>query len=227
MSRVMNPTTRLKAKGKGMNQCGIRMILQLVLAILQQLLRRSKVRPRMETGKLFGPHSTSFTLSSLAKSDTRALRYNAYYFHNSKTNVTTWENPITSTKPIPTAPVNPLKRPADALEGIDPDLAYLDPSLSNPLGPQGKFNATARFNARTGKFEADPEKNPDRVSDFNRAKRQNAFFFDVDGWEKQKAEENMAKMKAEAEGRVEKKKKPTKAELERYKARAAEKKHAR
>jgi hypothetical protein len=69
--------------------------------------------------------------------------------------------------------------------GIDPELAYLDPTLSTGRkGQSASGSYAARFNARTGRFEGDPTKNPDRVGDVERAKRQNQFYFDYDSWQK-------------------------------------------
>lgn len=115
--------------------------------------------------------------------------------------------------------------------GIDPDLAYLDPSLaSRARGAGGAGAHVARFNARTGKFEADPTKNPDRVSDVQRAKRQNQFYFDYDGWQAtlaQQQEQNALKRAAEgdyAEDESNKKHRPSKKEMEAIRARNKEKK---
>ena len=61
--------------------------------------------------------------------------------------------------------------------GIDPDLAYLDPGLlARRPGAAGGNIYTARFNARSGRFEGDPNRTPDHVSDVSRAKRQNNFY---------------------------------------------------
>jgi hypothetical protein len=115
-------------------------------------------------------------------------RYNAYYFHNVKTKETTWTNPI-----VGTPKAAPKKDARQVLQGVDPDLAYLDPNLSVALSSSassggtvagGAYAAAGRFNARTGKFEGDPSRNPDFVSDFSRMKRQSNIYFDVDGWEK-------------------------------------------
>ena len=115
-------------------------------------------------------------------------RYNAYYFYNLKTKETTWTNPIASAKDK----VAPKKDVRALLQGVDPDLAYLDPSLSAAMttaSPSGTvagsaYGTAGRFNARNGKFEGNPDKNPDWVSDFSRMKRQSNIYFDVDGWEK-------------------------------------------
>lgn len=113
--------------------------------------------------------------------------------------------------------------------GIDPDLAYLDPSLaSRARGAGGAGAYVARFNARTGKFESDPTKNPDRVSDVQRAKRQNQFYFDYDGWQAtlaQQQEQNALKRAAEdGEDDSNKKARPSKKEMEAIRARNKEKK---
>lgn len=79
------------------------------------------------------------------------------------------------------APQRPVT--AEDYGGVDPELAYLDPSIrAGSSGGSGSL--TARFNARTGKFEGDPSRNPEHHSDFSRAKRQSSFFFDVDAWQK-------------------------------------------
>jgi len=113
--------------------------------------------------------------------------------------------------------------------GIDPDLAYLDPSLaSRARGAGGAGAYVARFNARTGKFEADPTKNPDRVSDVQRAKRQNQFYFDYDGWQAtlaQQQEQTALKRAAEDGGdEANKKHRPSKKEMEAIRIRNKEKK---
>lgn len=66
--------------------------------------------------------------------------------------------------------------------GIDPDLAYLDPSLASGTGSAGGSRAT--FNHK-GVFTRDADRNPDHVSEYSRSRRQNAVYFDVDAWEQQ------------------------------------------
>ncbi|KAK9900526.1 hypothetical protein P389DRAFT_192790 [Cystobasidium minutum MCA 4210] len=114
--------------------------------------------------------------------------------------------------------------------GIDPDLAYLDPSLaSRAKGAGGAGAYAARFNARTGKFEADPTKNPDRVSDVQRAKRQNQLYFDYDGWQATLAQQQEQNALKRANGDIDsdeanKKHRPSKKEMEAIRMRNKEKK---
>ena len=68
----------------------------------------------------------------------------------------------TATAPKAATPSEPT---AADYGGIDPELAYLDPSLGARKGQTASGSYAARFNARTGRFEGDPRKNPDRVGD--------------------------------------------------------------
>ena len=94
-----------------------------------------------------------------------------------------------------------------AAQGIDPSLAFLDPSLA--AGPSAApANAyTARFNARTGAFARVDARDPSHLSEYERMRRMNDVFFDMNEWEaeleQQKAQENESK----------KRKKPTKKDL--------------
>jgi len=91
-------------------------------------------------------------------------------------------------------------------QGIDPSLAYLDPSLAaGPSLPSGAF--TARFNARTGAFTAVDGRDPSHLSEYERAKRMSQFYFDVGEWEKE-----LEQRDTEEEERK-KKRKPTKKDL--------------
>lgn len=96
--------------------------------------------------------------------------------------------------------------------GIDPDLAYLDPTLlpSTSSAPSGAF--TAKFNARTGAFTALDGRDPSHLSEVERAKRMSSVYFDVEAWERDVAERE-AKRKAEEEEGVRKKKKISKKDL--------------
>jgi hypothetical protein len=118
---------------------------------------------------------------------------------------------------------------AASFGGIDPDLAYLDPSLAGRARSAGGAGAyAARFNARTGRFEGDPNKNPDRVSDVQRAKRQNQFYFDYDGWQATLAQQQEQTTLKRAGGDLEdddsKRNRPSKKEMDAIKARNKEKK---
>ncbi|KAH9461043.1 hypothetical protein Pst134EA_017352 [Puccinia striiformis f. sp. tritici] len=109
---------------------------------------------------------------------------NAYYFVNSKTGETTWTNPLVPTDPAPI--VAPQRSPPD-LGGIDPELAHLDPQMARIMNAHSSNTEptfAARFNAKTGRFEGDPTRDPSRVSEFARARTQTEAFFDVAGWEK-------------------------------------------
>ena len=91
-------------------------------------------------------------------------------------------------------------------QGIDPSLAYLDPSLAaGPSLPSGAF--TARFNARTGAFTATDGRDPTHLSEYERAKRMSQFYFDVSAWEKELEQRDIA------EEERKKKRKPTKKDL--------------
>lgn len=156
--------------------------------------------------------------------------HNAWYFFNVRTGETTWTNPIQDPNAVASTSQPPLDPSSDiaqgassstttttvtpmgqaALEqGIDPDLAYLDPSLAYGPHSAGPGTYSARFNAHTGKFTAADGRDPSHVSEYARAQRMSAVFFDVQGWEadvaKRKAQEDL-------EG-PRRKKKPTKADL--------------
>ncbi|GAA94917.1 uncharacterized protein L969DRAFT_25759 [Mixia osmundae IAM 14324] len=169
----------------------------------------------------------------------------AYYFWNKKTQETTWVNPVqvpaeasTSTATVQsTVPaggkLTKLSYSAEGnVDGIDPDLVYLDPKLAIPgresTGPGPAFSA--RFNARTGRFEGDPEKTPDRVSGIERAKRQNQNFFDYDGWQKafdMKQDIERQKRAAGESSDAPPPKKLTKAQLEKFRERKKQRKEER
>lgn len=212
-------TTMMKRKRKRESLSGMKME------------RRQKLTSQLKaTGKLSG-HLSAFSLPLSARTrfdeDGRA---NAYYFWNQKTNETTWTNPL---EPAPTASATTAtpsttveERPKD-YGGIDPELAYLDPMLAYGARTGVTGAQTAKFNARTGRFEGADARTPDYVSEQSRYKRQSAFFFDVDGWEKQNDAEQERKRQLAADGKLpdaKRQKPPTKEELQRYKERAAEKK---
>lgn len=94
---------------------------------------------------------------------------------------------------------------AAAAQGIDPSLAFLDPSLA--AGPSsGPANAyTAKFNARTGAFARPDARDPSHLSEYERMKRMNDVFFDQTKWEEELEEEQESESK--------KRKKPTKKDL--------------
>ena len=154
-------------------------------------------------------------------------QHNAYYFYNSKTQETTWKNPLepeaSSSASAAATPAEPeaststsaavssmyALQAAAAAQGIDPSLAYLDPSLaaSTSSNPQA-FTYTAKFNARTGAFAKPDGRDPNHVSEYERARRMSEAYFDVGQWEKDLAERDAQE---ETEGK--KRKKPTKKDL--------------
>ncbi|KAJ7845906.1 hypothetical protein B0H13DRAFT_115726 [Mycena leptocephala] len=168
-------------------------------------------------------------------------QFNAYYFYNSETQETTWTNPLqppepaaeststsaepaaeTSTAAPGTADTSSIPRyaalqSAAIAQGIDPALAYLDPSLAastsstDPSGFPPSFQA--KFNARTGQFAAMDSRSPAHLSEYERAKRMSEVFFDVAAWEQDLAQQHAA----EAEGGEKKRKRPSKKDLERFK----------
>ncbi|KAF7343400.1 WW domain-containing protein [Mycena venus] len=167
-------------------------------------------------------------------------QFNAYYFYNSETQETTWTNPLVPPEPAAesastsAAPADESSTEAGAAEtssiphyaalqnaaiaqGIDPALAYLDPSLAastSSADPAGLPSFQAKFNARTGQFAAMDSRTPAHLSEYERAKRMSDVFFDVAAWEQNLAQQHAA----EAEGSAEKKRKrPTKKDLERFK----------
>ncbi|KIP09971.1 hypothetical protein PHLGIDRAFT_34185 [Phlebiopsis gigantea 11061_1 CR5-6] len=170
-------------------------------------------------------------------------QYNAYYFHNSKTQETTWNNPLEPQASSSTAPAAAAPSPepeaststsaaissmyalqaAAAAQGIDPSLAYLDPSLAaGTSSNQQAFTYTAKFNARTGAFAKPDGRDPNHVSEYERAKRMSEAYFDVGQWEKDLDERN-----AQEESEGKKRKKPTKKDLERFKEQKRQKKIAK
>ncbi|KAJ7253029.1 hypothetical protein B0H12DRAFT_1210613 [Mycena haematopus] len=192
-----------------------------------------------------GPEPTSTTETSAEPSAESAPstawqaifspQFNAYYFYNSETQETTWTNPLVPPEPTAStsaAPAAESNTEAGAAEtssiphyaalqhaaiaqGIDPALAFLDPSLaasSSSSAEGGLPSFQAKFNARTGQFAAMDSRSPAHLSEYERAKRMSEVFFDVAAWEQNLAEQHVA------EGGVEKKRKrPTKKDLERFK----------
>lgn len=155
--------------------------------------------------------------------------HNAYYFFNSTTQETTWTNPLqqesaAETSKSPSAEPEHLAststsvppalaqiyelQAAAAAQGIDPSLAFLDPSLAaGPSTAPAGYSSIAKFNARTGAFARPDARDPTHLSEYERMKRMNEVFFDTDKWE-----EDLEKGKdEEAEGK--KRKKPTKKDL--------------
>lgn len=175
-------------------------------------------------------------------------QYNAYYFYNATTDVTTWSNPLepaseqqespaeSSAQAAAAAPAESAPAPAVAeatadptllaykaaeqaalAQGIDPSLAYLDPTLgqagSIPGVPGVPPSFQAKFNARTGRFTAIDGRDPTHMSEFERAKRMSEFYFDTDAWSRDIDERYHQGEAAETEEVGQKRKRPSKKDL--------------
>ncbi|PSS34228.1 hypothetical protein PHLCEN_2v1738 [Hermanssonia centrifuga] len=166
--------------------------------------------------------------------------HNTYYFYNAATQETTWTNPLeqsstssstsTSTPAAPADEAQPSTstsasastpaslasmyalQQAAADQGIDPSLAFLDPSLAAGPSNPAAFTYTAKFNARTGTFTRPDGRDPTHLSEYERAKRMSEAYFDVGAWEQDVEARN-----AEEEAEGKKRKRPTKKDLERFK----------
>jgi hypothetical protein len=159
--------------------------------------------------------------------------HSAYYFFNATTQQTTWENPLEPPAPA-SAPASPVPdtepvasssrlsaappalaqlyalQEAAAAQGIDPALAYLDPSLGASAAASGAAYASqAKFNARTGTFTALDGRDPSHLSEYERARRMSSVYFDVGQWE---ADLAARKEEEDAEG-GRKRKRPSKKDL--------------
>ncbi|KAE8209927.1 hypothetical protein CF327_g6151 [Tilletia walkeri] len=138
---------------------------------------------------------------------------NAYYFWHEATQSSTWDNPYekatTSSSSSAANNASQQQIPDRALGEIDPELAFLDPSLAasstrkNPSSSSG-YTAAAHFDPRTGRFLASTPStttispaladkhgaysNPTTFfSAPHRAKRQMNVFFDSEAWEEERA----------------------------------------
>jgi len=112
---------------------------------------------------------------------------------------------------------------AAAAQGIDPSLAFLDPSLAaGPSGAAG-YSYSAKFNARTGTFAKPDGRDPTHLSEYERAKRMSEVYFDVGAWEQDV--ERRKKEEEEEGGR--KRKRPSKKDLDRFKEQKKQKKIAK
>ncbi|SJL04684.1 uncharacterized protein ARMOST_08054 [Armillaria ostoyae] len=163
------------------------------------------------------PSSAEPTAVAPTNGDWQAIfspQHNTYYFYNTVTAQTTWENPLLpQPQPQPQPEASSSSYDAALAAGIDPSLAYLDPALSAPAGSSSAgYTATAKFNARTGRFTANDARDPSHMSEYERAKRMSEFYFDVGAWESQRDQQQQEE---EAEGK--KRKRPSKKDLDRFK----------
>nr|GAT44438.1 predicted protein [Mycena chlorophos] len=201
----------------------------------------SNANAELNDGGSKGADSESSNAATAAASSTAwqaiySPQHNAYYFYNTETQETTWTNPLQAGAEASGSGSAPQQQQdaaaaaaassidpryaamqnAAMAQGIDPALAYLDPSFAGSAStsaglPAGSFQA--RFNARTGQFTAMDGRTPDHMSEYERAKRMSTVFFDVEAWEKSVAADKAAE--DEAGGR--KRKRPSKKDLERFK----------
>jgi hypothetical protein len=103
---------------------------------------------------------------------------------------------------------------AAAAQGIDPSLAYLDPSLAGAPsvpGGSGTYNFTAKFNAHTGAFARPDGRDPTHLSEFERMKRMSSVYFNMEQWEQEVAQRKGQEDEDAANGK--KRKRPTKKDL--------------
>jgi WW domain len=103
---------------------------------------------------------------------------------------------------------------AAAAQGIDPSLAYLDPSLAGgPSAPggSGAYNFSARFNAHTGTFTRPEGRDPTHLSEYERMKRMSSVYFNMEQWEQEVAHRKDREDEDAANGK--KRKRPTKKDL--------------
>jgi hypothetical protein len=149
--------------------------------------------------------------------------HNAYYFYNSSTNETTWTNPLSASTSTST-PTVPEPQPLTQMNniaagnhdfiaaaiaaGVDPELAYLDPSLVYGPNAPGAGSFTAKFNARTGAFAKPEARDPTHLGEWERAQRMSSVYFDTAAYERE-----VQKRKEEEEANGKKKKKVTKKDL--------------
>ncbi|KLO18956.1 hypothetical protein SCHPADRAFT_811973, partial [Schizopora paradoxa] len=172
------------------------------------------------------PNATPAT-NALVQGDWQAIwspQHNMYYFYNMRTNETTWTNPVAGSQaagPSQTSARYDAEAAAVA-QGIDPALAFLDPSLAAGPSHSAAFSFTAKFNSRTGAFTKADARNPDHVSEYERMKRMNSVFFDMDAWQQE-----VDQRYVEEEEAGKKRKKPTKKDLDTYKERKKQKKLAK
>ncbi|WVQ71957.1 hypothetical protein IAR50_001499 [Cryptococcus sp. DSM 104548] len=180
-----------------------------------------------------------------------APEQNAYYFWNSTSGEVTWTNPLAppplpqdasqpplpnEPPPLPAGPAPTASAPAAAAPEVDPhnqfgQLPEIDPALAlllppsqrGPGGADAHLVQQATFNSRTGRFTPlDYQYTVGHLDEYNRAKRMNSHYFDVDAWERQKAEESERKAREEANGG--KRSTTTRKDMDRYRKKAAEKK---
>lgn len=152
----------------------------------------------------------------------------SYYFWNTETQETTWDHPengnITGTddnrNTLEGATANTSANQSNQA-ATDYHQTYQEQAGQLQQGAQyADYQISAHFNAKSGKFESDPlNRNPSNHTYAVKAVKHMHHYFDYDTW----AEERGTKYMKGEDDEAEKKKKPTKKELERWKKRAKEK----
>lgn len=175
---------------------------------------------------------------------------NDYYFWNMQTNETSWDNPVDAdisaktedaeekdTRDEPSVEksdhedtdiVNEnstRKRPIEEEEEPEEEQAT-EPTTTEDQPPPAieyqDYTVQGHFNRRTGKFESDPAlHHPEQHSVAAKSTRQLGAFFDFDTWAEERGRKYIDGL-AEME-EAEKRRKPTKAEMRRYRSKKAKK----
>ena len=154
----------------------------------------------------------------IGPSQRHQLKYIAWYFWNTSTGEVTWTNPLapaassssssasssTAAPPLPAGPAPSIIQPSriGGIPDIDPDLAYLLPSVSRYIpGSEPGDLQSANFSSRSGRFNANNNDYAiDRLDEYNREKRFNSKYFDQDKWEAEMRERNMKRSLEVANG---------------------------
>jgi hypothetical protein len=153
----------------------------------------------------------------IAQGDWQAIwsaQHNNYYFHNAQTGETTWTNPLAPSDSSQNSNYAGTSQQHDPVAaaiaaGIDPELAYLDPSLALPTQTLEAGTFQAKFNARTGAFTKPDARDPTHLGEWERAQRMSSVYFDTAAYD----EEVQRRKREEEEENARKRKKVTKKDL--------------
>lgn len=138
----------------------------------------------------------------------------AWYFWNTETQEVTWTNPLApksessgSQPPLPNEPApSSSKLPLPPRPKLVNGLPEIDPALAHLVPPEQRDATTAAlsaaFTARTGRAATDAGYGFAHLDEYNRVKRFSEHYFDVEGWEKQRAMEGLKRQAEEAAGIV-------------------------
>jgi len=163
--------------------------------------------------------STQIASGVISQGDWQAIwsaQHNSYYFYNARTGETTWVNPLNPDGQGNAYASSSHQYDAAAAAiaaGIDPELAYLDPSLALSTHAPEAGTFQAKFNARTGAFTKQDARDPTHLGEWERAQRMSSVYFDTAAYD----EEVQRQKREEEEEGARKKKRVTKKDLERFK----------